>query len=128
MNNNLVKEILSKKIFAVVGSFRNQEKPAYKIFENLLNKGYKVYPVNPTVKEVKGIRCYPSLMELPEKPDVVDIVTPPEVSLEIVKQCKQLGISYVWLQPGAENEQVIQYCQENNINVVYGSCIMMLSN
>lgn len=124
-DNDLVKEILSKKIFAVVGSFRNPEKAAYKIFENLTNRGYKVYPVNPTVKEVKGVKCYPSLSDLPEKPDVVDIVTPPEVSLEIVKQCKQLNISYVWLQPGAENQDVINYCKENNIKVIYGSCIML---
>ncbi|MCX7941134.1 MAG: CoA-binding protein [Endomicrobia bacterium] len=123
--NKLIKEIISKKIFAVIGSFRNEQKVAYKIFRKLTAKGYKVYPINPTMKEIDGVMCYPSLSELPEKPDVVNIVTPPQVSLEIVKQCKEIGIQYIWLQPGAENEEVIDYCRKNNLKVVYGSCIML---
>ncbi|MCS7151891.1 MAG: CoA-binding protein [Endomicrobia bacterium] len=123
--NKLIKEIISKKIFAVIGSFRNEQKVAYKIFRKLTAKGYKVYPINPTMKEIDGVMCYPSLSELPEKPEVVNIVTPPQVSLEIVKQCKEIGIQYIWLQPGAENEEVIDYCRKNNLKVVYGSCIML---
>lgn len=122
---NIIKEILSKKVFAVVGSFRNEQKVAYQIFRDLKSRGYEVYPVNPKTPEVDGEKCYSALSDLPKKPDVVDIVTPPEVSLEIVKQCKQLGIDYVWLQPGAEDQKVIDYCKENGIKCVYQTCIML---
>ncbi len=122
---NLIKEILSKKVFAVVGSFRNEQKVAYKIFLDLKSRGYEVYPVNPKISQVNGERCYPSVLDLPKKPDVVNIVTPPEVTLEILKQCKQLGIEYVWLQPGTENQQVLDFCKQNDIKCVYQTCIML---
>lgn len=125
---DLIKEFLSKKIFAVAGSFRNEQKVAYKIFRNLKLKGYEVYPVNPNVKEVDGVKCYPSIKDLPVVVDVVNLVTPPEVSLEIVKQCVEKGINMVWLQPGAENEEVINFCKENNIKVIHNTCIMMVNN
>ncbi len=122
---DIIKEILSKKIFAVVGSFRNEQKVAYQILKNLKSRGYEVYPVNPKTTEVDGEKCYSSLADLPQKPDVVDIVTPPEISLEIARQCKQLGIEYIWLQPGAEDQKVIDFCKENNIKCVYKTCIML---
>lgn len=126
--NELIKEFLQQKKFAVVGSFKNKEKIAYKIFKNLISKGYEVYPVNPNVKEVDGVKCYPSIRDLPVIVDVVDIVTPPEVSLEIVKQCLEKKITRVWLQPGAESQEVLDFCKKNNIKVVYNTCIMLAKN
>jgi len=121
---NLLEEFLSQKTIAVVGSFRNESKFAYKILMHLKNKGYEVYPVNPNLKEVEGIRCYPSIIDLPLVVDLVDIVTPPKVTEEIVKQCLQKGIKRVWIQPGAESELAIKFCKDNNIKVVYNACIM----
>jgi predicted CoA-binding protein len=43
-----------------------------------------------------------------------------------VKQCLQKGIKYVWMQPGAESEKAVEFCKENNIKVIYGTCIMMV--
>jgi predicted CoA-binding protein len=123
---DLIKEILSQKSFAVVGSFRNETKVAYKIFRYLRQKGYEVYPINPTTKEIDGVKCYPSILDLPKPVDVVDLVTPPSVTEEIVKQCLQKGIKYVWMQPGAESEKAVEFCKENNIKVIYGTCIMMV--
>ncbi len=121
----LIKEFLSQKKFAVVGSFRNESKYAYKILKDLKEKKYEVYPVNPNIKEVEGLKCYPTVLDLPEQVDVVDIVTPPPVTEEIVKQCLQKGIMRVWIQPGAESEKAIKFCQENNIKVVYNACLML---
>ena len=57
---NLIKDFLKQKRFAVIGSFRNETKIAYKILVYLINKGYDVYPVNLTLKEVRGRTCYKS--------------------------------------------------------------------
>ncbi|MCX7957263.1 MAG: CoA-binding protein [Endomicrobia bacterium] len=122
---DLIKEILSKKNFAVVGSFRNEQKVAYRIFRHLKSKGYNVYAVSKTTSRVDEDICYRTILDLPQNIEVVDIVTPPEVSLEIVKQCVSKGVKYVWLQPGAESNEVIEFCRNNDINVVYGTCIMM---
>ena len=122
---DLIKEFLLQKNFAVVGSFRNESKYAYKILKNLKQKGYEVYPVNPKLKEIEGLKCYPTILDIPITVDVVDIVTPPAVTEQIVKQCFKKGITRIWLQPGAESETAIRFCQENNIKVIYNACIML---
>ncbi len=122
---NLIQEFLKQKTFAVVGSFKNKEKVAYKIFKMLTSYGYTVYPVNPNIKQVDNTKCYPSVEEIPDKIDVLILVTPPEVSLKIVQQALHLGINMVWLQPGADNPNVINFCKENKIKVIYNTCIMM---
>ena len=121
---DLIDEFMAQKIFAVAGSFRNEEKVAYKILKDLKARGYKVYLVNPQSKEVDGLKCYPSIIDIPEVVDVVDLVTPSSATEQIVKQCLEKGIKRVWIQPGAESETAIKYCNENNIKVVYNACIM----
>ena len=122
---DLVKDFLKQKRFAVVGSFRNESKYAYRILKTLKEKGYEVYPVNPSLGEVDGLTCYPSVKDIPDSVDVVDIVTPPQITEKIVRECKEKGISKVWIQPGAENKTVIEFCKDNNIEVIYNLCIMM---
>ena len=121
----MVNDFLKQKSFAVAGSFRNESKYAYRILKTLKEKGYEVYPVNPRLTEVDGLTCYPSVKEIPEPVDVVDIVTPPQITEKIVEECKEKGISRVWIQPGAESQSAIKFCKDNNIEVVYNLCIMM---
>ena len=126
MNEELIKKFLNKKnIFAVVGASRDPEKYGYQVYKDLKEAGYKVYPVNPNADEILGDRCYPDLGDLPTKPDVVDVVVPPKVTEEIVKTCKRLGITKVWMQPGSESETAIKFCKENRMDVVYGVCVMI---
>ena len=119
-----IKEFLAQRNFALAGSFRNENKVAYQIYEFLKSKGCEVYPVNPRVKEVVGMRCYKSVLDIPVVCDVADLVTPPEVSEKIVRECKEKGITRVWFQPGAQSDEAISFCQENGIAVVYGCCLM----
>lgn len=112
----------------MVGASRDAEKYGHKIYKNLKAKGYRVYPVNPEAREILGDRCYPSLAELPEKPDVVDIVVPPPVALTVVKACKALGITKVWLQPGSESEEILRYCAREGFECIRGACVMVESD
>lgn len=126
MDERLIKSFLNKKnVFAVMGASRNPKKYGHQVYRNLRSAGYRVYPVNPNADEVLGDKCYPSLEDLPVKPDVVDVVVPPNVTEEVVKTCKKLGISKVWMQPGSESEEAINFCKENGIEVVYGVCVMI---
>ena len=124
---DLVKDFLKQKRFAVVGSFRNESKYAYKILKVLKDKRYEVYPVNPRLKVIEGLTCYPSVKDIPVVCDVANIVTPPKITEKVVRDCKEKCITRVWLQPGAESEEVIQFCKENNIDVVYNLCVMVES-
>ena len=126
MNPNLITDFLRKQnVFAVVGVSKNPSKYGHQVYKDLKEAGYVVYPVNPSLDEILGDRCYHSLSELPEKTDVVDTVVPPAVTEGIVKECKELGIARVWMQPGSESEKAINFCMRNNINVVHDVCVMV---
>jgi len=126
MTENLIKEFLCKEtVFAVVGVSRNPAKYGHQVYKDLKDAGYVVYAVNPSIDEVSGDRCYHSLSELPEKPDVVDIVVPPEVTEKIVEECKELRIGKVWMQPGSESRKAINFCTRNDIKVVHNVCVMV---
>jgi predicted CoA-binding protein len=123
---NLIETFLEKSnVFAVVGASRDAVKYGHRIYRDLRNAGYKVYPVNPNADEILGDKCYPSLESLPELPQVVDLVVPPKVTDQIVKTCKKLGIGKVWMQPGSESETAVSFCKEHGIEVVYGVCVMV---
>ncbi len=122
---SLVKDFLRKKSFAVIGSFRNETKYAFKILRNLKERDYKVYPVNPSLSEVAGLKCYKSIIHIPFLVDVVNLVTPPKVTEKIVRECKEKEIYRVWFQPGAESENAIEFCKKNKISVIYNLCVML---
>jgi predicted CoA-binding protein len=126
MDAKLLQEFLRRSNrFAVIGVSRNPAKYGHQVYRDLRTAGYRVYAVNPHVAEVLGDRCYPSLHALPEKPDVVNTVVPPAVTETIVAECKALGIDKVWMQPGSESEEAIEFCRRNNIKVVFGACVML---
>ena len=122
---DLIKEFMAKKKFAIVGATDNAEKYGNQIFKNLRSRGYEVYPVNPRLEELEGVKCYPSLSDIPVEVDVVDFVVPPQVTEATLKDCKRLGLGRIWLQPGSESEAAIAYCHENNLKVVHDVCVMM---
>ena len=116
---DLVKEFMAQKKFAIVGATDNPEKYGNQIFKNLKNRSYEVYPVNPRLKELEGVKCYARLADIPVKVDVVDFVVPPEVTEFTLQECKQLGLNRIWLQPGSESETAISFCHENNLKVIH---------
>lgn len=121
----LIADFVKRRVWAVVGASGNRDKFGYRIFRSLHQAGYTVYPVNPNEQELDGVRVYPTLADLPEPPEVVDVVVPPPVTEQIVRQVQALGLERVWMQPGAESEEAIEYCQQHGIAVVYDACAMV---
>jgi predicted CoA-binding protein len=126
MDEQMIEEFLEKRnVFAVVGASRNPMKYGHQVYKDLRNAGYTVYPVNPNANEILGDKCYARLESLPEIPQVVDLVVPPEATNEVVKVCEKLGIRRVWMQPGSESRIALDFCKENDIEVVCGVCVMV---
>jgi predicted CoA-binding protein len=122
---DLIKEFMAQKRFAVVGATDNPEKYGNQILKNLKARGYEVYPVNPRLDEVEGMKCYHTLADIPVRVDVVDFVVPPSATETILQQCRELGLDRMWLQPGSESEAAIAFCHENSLKVVHSVCVMM---
>jgi predicted CoA-binding protein len=124
-----VDEFLAQDRFAVAGVSRSGKVPANSIYHRLKDAGYTVFPTNPTTDEVEGVPCYPDLKSIPGGVNGVMIATHPRVALEIVEECAELGINYVWFHrsfgQGSFAEEALSYCKENGIKAIPGGCPMM---
>lgn len=121
----LISDFVNRRVWAVVGASTDRSKFGYKVFRSLRSSGYTVYPVNPKGGELEGVTVYPSLADLPQSPDVIDLVVPPAVTEQVVKEAHQLGLARIWMQPGAESEAAIAFCRDHGIQVVYDACAMV---
>jgi uncharacterized protein len=122
--NDLISSFLLNKKIGVVGSFKDVEKYAYVIVKELVSHGYEPVPVNPHASLVENIRCYPRVSDLPDDVLAVDIVTPPDITRGVLDECLSKGIRYVWIQPGAESREAIDFCTRNGISVIHDACIL----
>ncbi len=123
--DELIRDFVERRVWALVGATRRQRKFGNIILRDLRRAGYTVYAVNHRETTIDGEPAYSSLADLPEKPEVVDIVVPPAQTEQVVRQCRALGITRVWMQPGAESDDAIAYCHANGIQVVHDACAMV---
>ncbi len=110
---------------AVVGAGDNPAKFGSRIYRDLKAKGYRVLAVNGHAPTVDGDPAYPTVGDLPSLPTIVDLVVPPQQTLAVLHQCHQLGLKTVWVQPGAEDDLVLNYLAENGFDFVAQDCIMV---
>lgn len=112
--------------YAVIGATTNQQKYGYRVLQDLHEAGFTVVGVNPKYKDIAGIPCYPSLGELPWHPDVLVIVVPSAVGLQVLAQAAKLSMQKVWFQPGAESDEIAQLGQQLGLTLNDpGTCIMV---
>ncbi|MBI2839200.1 MAG: CoA-binding protein [Acidobacteria bacterium] len=119
-----VDAFFGKKNIAVVGATDRPEKYGYKVFRKLLDHGYHVFPVHPTLSVIDGIQVFKSLSEIPEKVEAVEVIVNPSVTEEVVKECHKLGVGLVWMQPGAESDSAIEFCHTHGIVCIHDMCVL----
>lgn len=115
--------MLEKKIWAVVGANNDPNKFGNKIYKKLKSRGYEVYPVNPKYKIVEGDQCYPDLRSLPRTPEVINMVVSPKRGKTIIEEASELGIKYIWLQPGTFNDELLELINNNGLSAVQ-ACVL----
>jgi predicted CoA-binding protein len=108
---------------AVVGLSSNRRRPSYGVAVYLKKKGYRVIPVNPKESEVLGDRCFPSLLSIGEKVDIVDIFRRPDQVMGVVDEAIQIGARVVWMQEEVVNEEAAARAREAGLDVVMDKCI-----
>ena len=125
-SDSQIEQIYRLKNIAVVGVSKNEEKPSHQVPKYLIEKGYNIIPVNPTVSEVLGRKCYPSVAAINERIDVVDVFRRsediPAVIDDVLK--KKDGIKVIWMQLGIYNEDAERKAKQNGMDVVYNRCMM----
>lgn len=123
----LIDIFLDVQAFGVVGASANRDKYGNKALRCYLQNGYRVIPVNPKEKEIEGIPCVASVLDLPDDVKSISVITPPSVTEQVVEMAARKGIENIWMQPGAESPKAVELCRRNNINVIAdGSCILVV--
>lgn len=118
-----IKRILDEcKTIAVVGLSSNSGRPSFGVASYMRRSGYKVIPVNPNETEVFGVKAYPSLADVPDRIDLVDVFRRPSEAGHAVDEAIALGVKAVWLQEGVIDNAAAQRANEAGLLVVMDRC------
>jgi predicted CoA-binding protein len=120
---------LQGKRIAVAGVSRQPNQAANAVFNKLRASGYEVFPINPNVSEVEGVKCYSDLAAVPVSLDGVVIATSPDVSIQVVRQCKAHGVQHVWFHRsfgnGSVSDEAVRECDALGVHCIVGGCPLM---
>lgn len=108
---------------ALVGVSANPIRSSNFVAAYLVRTPMTTYPVNPAYEEVLGERCYPSLRDLPEVPDVVDIFRRHDAIPGVVDEAIEVGAKVVWFQLGIRHDEAAQHALDNGLQVVQDRCL-----
>jgi len=108
---------------AMVGASSNPDKASHGIMQKLQRAGYRVIPVNPKETEILGERSYPSLVDIPERIEIVDVFRRAEDTPGIADEAVTIGAKALWLQAGIVSEEAAARAKKGGLIVVMDQCI-----
>jgi predicted CoA-binding protein len=120
-----LRKIYEMKNIAVVGMSAKGEKAGHFVPLYLIEHGYNVIPVNPTLNEIQGRRSYPDLSSVPYEIDIVDIFRRSEDIPNVIEDAiRKKGVKVIWMQEGIYNEEAERKAKDSGMNVVFNRCMM----
>src|SRR4029078_8990344 len=123
-SDQALKQLLTDAtVIAMVGASSDPDKPSHGIMRKLQHAGYRVIPANPTETEILGERSYPSLVDVPERVDIVDVFRRAEDTPGIADEAVTIGAKALWLQAGIVNEDAAERAKKGGLIVVMDACI-----
>lgn len=127
--NKTIDAFLERKEIAVAGASPKKGNWGQALVKELRKKGYDVFPVNPKYEQIEGIKCYPSVTELPGNVENLILAVNPERAMEIIEQSSGTGIKRIWLNQGigdgAYSAVGLELLKKKKMEFVYGFCPMM---
>src|SRR5262245_9978239 len=112
------------KSVAIIGASNDRNKYGNKAVRAFLQQGYKVYPVNLKETEIEGLPVFRTIGDVPERPDRVSVYVPPAVLLGFLPEIAAKGCDELWLNPGAESNEVIAEAERLGLNVIQACSIV----
>jgi len=125
MSDEQIRDLLrSTKTIAVVGMSSNPMRPSFGVSRFLQRQGFRVIPVNPNETEVLGERAYPSVKDVPDAIDIVNIFRRPARVPEVVDDALVKGARCIWMQEGVVNHEAARKADAAGLSVVMDRCIL----
>ena len=112
------------KTVAVVGASSNRAKFGNKALRAFQAEGYTVIPINPNEREVEGIPTYASVLEVPGPIDMATVYVQPDVAMRLLDEFDRKGIREVWINPGAETDQMLAEKKKRKANLIFACSIV----
>ena len=127
-NNNLssdeIREILNQcQTIAIVGLSPKEQRDSNMVARYLKSNGFKIVPVNPGQKEILSEKCYKNLLEIPFRPDMVNLFLNPKRVPEAVDQAMKIKTDVIWMQLGVVHNLAAEKAREKGIKVIMNKCI-----
>ena len=110
------------KTIALVGASPDPERASHAVMRYMIDRGYRVFPVNPNEKEILGMKVYSSIKDIPEPVDMVDIFRNSEAAGPVCDEAIAIGAKSVWLQLRVINEEAATRCEAAGLKVVMDRC------
>jgi predicted CoA-binding protein len=114
--------LLYSQTIAIVGLSPKPHRPSNQVARYLMEAGYRIIPVNPGQDTILGLPCYPNLLAIPTRVDLVDIFRRQEEVLPIVEEAIAIGAKFVWMQEGIVNEEAAAKARAAGLEVVMDRC------
>ena len=112
------------KTVAVVGASSDRSKFGNKALRAFQAEGYRVIPINPNEREVEGLATYASVLDVPEPIEMATVYVQPSVTLRLLDEFQRKNIPEVWINPGAEDDDVIDEARRRNMNLIFACSIV----
>jgi uncharacterized protein len=112
------------QIVAVVGASRDRHKFGNKALRAFRDAGHTVIPIHPSASEVEGIRAYASVLDVPGPIDMATVYVPAATALRLLDELERKQIPEIWLNPGADDDDVLAEARRRHLNVIAACSIM----
>lgn len=122
-----LREILQRaRTIAVVGLSDNPDRPSYSVSAEMQRRGYRIIPVNPALSEALGEKAYPSLLDLPEPVDIVNVFRRSDALMNVVREAVQISAPVIWAQEGVYDEAAAELAKQHGKVMVMDRCIAVM--
>lgn len=112
------------KTVAVIGASNDRSKYGNKAFRAFSKQGYTVIPINPNVAEVEGMRTYPTVLDVPGPIDMATVYVHADAGVQVMETLAKKGVPEVWLNPGADEDEVVERARALGLNVIQACSII----
>jgi len=114
------------KVVAVIGASRDRHKFGNRAIRAYQQQGHTVIPINPHETEVEGVKAYASVLDVPGPIDMATFYVPPEVGRRVIDEVAKKGIGEVWLNPGADGDEVVARAKALGLNPIVACSIVAI--
>lgn len=108
---------------AVVGLSDRPDRTSYMVSAAMQSRGYRIIPVNPRATEILGEKCYPSLRDIPEPVDIVNVFRRSEYCADVAREAAEIGAKVLWLQQGIISEEAANIAKNADMITIMDRCI-----